>query len=185
MKTNLYIRPRCSGKTTDLVKAFQLRNSNTNAIIVCHCTRRANDLKYMYPYYRKDIISIQQISSYLHSHNVDTIFIDEYFIMDNDYKLIFQLADSYNIEAIGTPIKQFSESNVRSVRIWWSLLKSKNFDHSILKDIHDMIEIYGSDLMFNLLVHPNCEVILPWQHNHKQFLSKQQYEMEIEGKIFK
>lgn len=197
MKTNLYIRPRCSGKTTDLLQKFNSvnkQNPNESLFIVPNIQIR-NMVRAMTPY-RQQVFTVEELQNIfiglspfnnIYLNKITTIFIDEYFSMQKFYPFIFELATKYDIEAIGTPVEQFFSSDVSSVKKWWSILYTdfQDIDYRILKSQNEMIETFGVDIMMNLLVHPNTNVVLPWQSDQKRYMSKEQYEMEVEGKIFK
>ena len=176
MSIELRIQPRNTGKTTELQKESIKKKGSKSLFLSAH--RDEYDCATT-----EELINSTHISHIL--KDIDTLYIDDYFDTSFTFKeLIFKNYKSFNIKAIGTPVERYDEDTVRLIKFWWIAKLENAPTVDILISESKMIEKYGRNLLYNLLVHPDCNVI-KWNSNMKNILSPEQYEMEILGNIYK
>lgn len=184
MKHTLEILPRQIGKTTYIANEL---TQDVNAKVILFNTDMAMHLCYKFKTPTSQIINHNKLTDgYYHRNeirNISTLFVDEYcFMSDKITTAIWNLASEPNcptIHALSTPKKRYKRSDIENCRMWWKL-KSEGI-YRILKSEEDMINFYGKDLLFNLLVHPNCKTLT---YNRYAHLPKEQIQTEILGNIY-
>jgi hypothetical protein len=182
----LIIKPRRSGKTSLLYYKF---SNDPKGIFV---TLNMNNLRATHTEHIKRPLMItqeQMMQGNVHT-NPDinpTFYLDEYFHFRPEVKKsLFNvfLLKGLNFIAIGTPTTQYSHQDIDDVKEWWTLMGQRK-STGILKTESQMVEAYGEDLMYSLIVAPGVTITAPIGDEMKKFLSKEQYEREVLGNLYK
>jgi hypothetical protein len=192
-KHKLLIKPRCCGKTTQILDAVTNENEmgTTNSfILVPKLHRRSYDHIARERKLRQDEIMVEdELCVQMHQkHKFSKMYIDEYFALSKDtreYLFNYMFLGPHKVTAYGTPHEQYLRQDIAEVSTWWKLQHERSEICPILKLEHEMVEKYGQGLMYSLIVHPCIEVILPFQDGMEKMLPKDKYEMEVLGKIYK
>lgn len=193
--TELIIRPRRTGKTTDLINKF--RSVSSKSIFITPHKNQIPDIIHQFnlPSDRGSRITTQEFFNksiprefQLLGHKtpvIENYFIDEYFSMPlNAKKEIFRLAQQgFNITAIGTPVIQYKLKEVEACKLWHSTMIQGGVITTILLSYVQMCEKYTEELMNNLLVLPGG--LVRHYMSEADTMCKEQFEMEILGRIIK
>lgn len=187
--SELHVAPRQSGKTTKLYKQFSgdpngilvVSNSNTREMLIKQPNNKT----------RSGIITQSELVTGMDLQNrmsQFTLYLDEYFYFTADVKKYlfntFMIGGIKRIVAMSTPKVQYNRKDVNDIRQWWAFQKARKHVDILLSE-KEMMERYGEDLMFNLLVCPGVEILFYTKPSYKDLMSKEAYEMEILGNIFK
>ena len=196
--SKLIIRPRQTGKTTFLVNEFI---KDPKGIFITVHSEQIRDIAV-----RLNARGGQSVETAVKQSHVitpseftrmlmyggecsgHTYYIDEYCFLPIATKLLLfnlHMLHPLNIVAISTPNKQYSRTAVATVRKWWTWQQARKHADILMSEL-DMVNKYGEDLMYNLLVVPNMELDLgrDTEQLHK-ILSDEGYKTEVLGQIFK
>lgn len=155
-----------SGKSTNLVKEFANNlQTNPNSLIITPTQMMIDNFSHKFGVNKEWLA----VSCPLMPKKGTYVYIDEYFHLDiARKKTIFNLAMSKKIVvcAVGTPVKSYNIVDVQKVKAWRKL--SNNIEYiDIIKSTGEMIDRFGEDLMYSLLVLPDIEIIEPTANRYK------------------
>jgi len=171
----IVIAPRASGKTTKILSMFDPKKNDV--LIVPN----KNNLKRLVDFYSfNNIISNYQGIDRFKSLNINTLYIDEYLFLPDDFKLsIRQFIDTSKINKIivmTTSDKLYDKDVIDFIRV----MNGNNLQH-LFKDFlsNGFIQKY-KDYFYNLLTDPNLS-IESYYDSMKSSIGKEAFEREYLG----
>ena len=177
----IYIQPRCSGKTSDLIKIFM----ETDQVLFLLPTHNScNDIKRKFNHnFYDDIMVLDKniIEHIIHRQDYKHLLVDEYFFYSQKMKDIFhQIINTFQFESViikATSDRLYDKNALNIIR---KIRKHKIPFNLIDKRWLDEF----SDECNSILSDPRFEIINLYD-DHLNFLPDDKFETEILGRVYR